>query len=64
MAPAPAGGAGRCGVTVLLQTGRDLAIVGGVLAAGVLYEAAYLHPRRDTHWILFDPLIGDPDVGD
>jgi amino acid transporter len=51
-------------VTVLLQTGRDLAIVGGVLAAGVLYEAAYLHPRRDTHWILFDPLIGDPDVGD
>jgi hypothetical protein len=51
-------------VTVLLQTGRDLAIVGGVLAAGVLYEAAYLHPQPDTHWILFDPLIGDPDVGD
>ena len=51
-------------VTVVLQTGRDLAIVGGALAAGVLYEAAYLHPRRDTHWILLDPLIGDPDVRD
>jgi amino acid transporter len=51
-------------VTVVLQTGRDLAIVGGILAAGVLYDAAYLRPRRDTHWMLLDPLIGDPDVGD
>jgi amino acid transporter len=49
-------------VTVLLQTGRDLAIVGGILAAGVVYDVAYLRPRRDTHWILLDPLIGDPDV--
>jgi amino acid transporter len=51
-------------VTVVLQTGRDLAIVGGILAAGVLYDVAYLRPRRDTHWILLHPLIGDPDVGD
>jgi amino acid transporter len=51
-------------VTVLLQTGRDLAIVGGILAAGVLYDAAYLRPRRDTHWILLDPLVGEPDRSD
>jgi Xaa-Pro aminopeptidase len=42
-------------ITVLLQTGRDLAIVAGILAAGVLYDAAYLRPRRDTHWVLLDP---------
>jgi amino acid transporter len=47
-------------VTVLLQTGRDLAIVGGILAAGVLYDAAYLRRRRDTHWILLDPLVDEP----
>jgi amino acid transporter len=51
-------------VTVVLQTGRDLAIVAGILAAGVLYEAAYLRPRRDTRWILLDPLVGEPDAGD
>jgi amino acid transporter len=51
-------------VTVLLQTGTDLAIVAGILAAGVLYDAAYLRPRRDTHWILLDPVIGEPDAGD
>jgi amino acid transporter len=51
-------------VTVLLQTGRDLAIVAGILAAGVLYDVAYLRLRRATHWILLDPLIGDPDAGD
>jgi len=51
-------------VTVVLQTGRDLAIVAGILAAGVLYEAAYLRPRRDTRWILLDPLAGEPDAGD
>jgi amino acid transporter len=51
-------------VTVLLQTGRDLAIVAAILAAGLLYDAAYLRPRRDTHWILLDPLIGELDVGD
>ena len=44
-------------VTVLLQTGRDLAIVAAIVAAGLLYDAAYLRPRRDTHWILLDPLI-------
>jgi amino acid transporter len=51
-------------ITVLLQTGRDLAIVTGILAAGVLYDVAYLRPRRDTHWILLDPLVAQPDGGD
>jgi amino acid transporter len=50
--------------TVLLQSSRDLAIVAGILAIGVLYDAAYLRPRRDTHWILLDPLVGDADQGD
>jgi amino acid transporter len=48
-------------VTVVLQTGRDLAIVAGILAAGLLYDAAYLRRRRDTHWILLDPPAGEPD---
>jgi amino acid transporter len=48
-------------VTVLLQAGRDLAIVAGIVAAGVLYHVAYLRPRRDTHWILLDPLVSEPD---
>jgi amino acid transporter len=43
-------------VTALLQTGRDLAIVAAVLAAGVLYDLVYLRRRRDTHWVLLDPL--------
>ena len=47
-------------VTVLLQTGRDLAIVAGILAAGLLYEVAYLRPRRDSHWILLDPPVDEP----
>jgi amino acid transporter len=51
-------------VTVVLQTSTDLAIVAGILAAGVLYDAAYLRPRRRTHWILLDPLLGEPDVSD
>jgi amino acid transporter len=46
-------------VTVLLQTGTDLAIVAAILAAGLLYEAAYLRPRRDTRWVLLDPPVGD-----
>jgi amino acid transporter len=50
--------------TVLLQTGRDLLIVAGILAAGALYDAVYLRRRRDTHWILLDPPVGEPDVGD
>jgi amino acid transporter len=50
--------------TVLLQTGRDLAIVAGILAAGVLYEAVYLRPRRDTHWLLLEPLVSEPDGDD
>jgi amino acid transporter len=49
-------------VTVVLQTGRDLAIVAGILAAGMLYDVAYLRPRRDTHWILLDPLVDEPDA--
>jgi amino acid transporter len=48
-------------VTILLQTRRDLAIVAGILAAGLLYEMVYLRPRRDTHWILLDPPAGEPD---
>jgi amino acid transporter len=47
-------------ITVLLQTGRDLATVAGILAAGLLYEVAYLRPRRDTHWILLGPLVDEP----
>ena len=43
-------------VTVVLQTSRDLAIV----AAGVVYDAVYLRPRRDTHWVLLDPPVGEP----
>jgi amino acid transporter len=48
-------------VTVLLQTGRDLAIVAAILAAGMVYDLVYLRPRRDTHWVLLDPLVGEPD---
>jgi hypothetical protein len=51
-------------VTVLLQTGRDLAIVAAIVGAGLLYDAAYLRPRRDTHWILLDPLIAQRDADD
>jgi hypothetical protein len=28
----------------------------------VLYDAVYLRRRRDTHWILLDPLVDEPDV--
>ena len=49
-------------VTVMLQTGRDLAIVAGILAAGMLYDAAYLRPRHDTHWTLLEPLVDEPDT--
>jgi amino acid transporter len=49
-------------VTVMLQTGQDLAIVAGILAAGMLYDAAYLRPRHDTHWTLLDPLVDEPDA--
>ena len=42
-------------ITVVLQTSRDLAIVAAIVAAGLVYDAAYLRPRRDTHWILLDP---------
>jgi amino acid transporter len=51
-------------VTVVLQTGRDLAIVAAILAAGVVYYAVYLRPHRDSHWILLDPPVGERDVGD
>jgi amino acid transporter len=50
-------------VTVSLQTGRDLAIVAGILAAGLAYESLYLRLRRDTHWILLEPPAGEVDVG-
>jgi hypothetical protein len=30
----------------------------------VLYDAAYLRRRRDTHWIMLDPLVGERHVGD
>ena len=42
-------------ITVVLQTSRDLAIVAAIVAAGLVYDAAYRRPRRDTHWILLDP---------
>jgi amino acid transporter len=51
-------------VTVVLQTSRDLAIVAAILAAGVVYDAVYLRPHRDTHWILLDPLVSERDVGE
>jgi amino acid transporter len=51
-------------VTVLLQTRRDLAIVAAILAAGALYEVAYLRPRRDTHWVLRDPPVDEPGAND
>ena len=51
-------------VTVVLQTGRDLAIVAGILVAGLLYEAAYLRPRRHSHWLLLDPPVGERDASD
>jgi amino acid transporter len=51
-------------VTVVLQTSRDLAIVAAILAVGGVYDAVYLRPRRDTHWILLDPPVGERDVGD
>jgi amino acid transporter len=50
--------------TVALQTRRDLAIVAGILAAGVLYDAVYLRRRRDTHWLLLEPLVSEPDGDD
>jgi amino acid transporter len=49
-------------VTVALQTGRDLAIVAGILVAGVVYDLVYLRSRRDTHWILLEPASGERDV--
>ena len=42
-------------LTAWLQTGKDLVIVGGLGLAGALYYAAYLRPRRDTHWRILDP---------
>jgi hypothetical protein len=51
-------------VTVLLQTRTDLAIVAAIVAAGALYEVAYLRPRRDTHWVLRDPLVDEPGADD
>jgi hypothetical protein len=50
-------------VTVLLQSARDLVIVAGILAAGLLYDIVYLRPRRATHWILLDPVVDEPDAG-
>ena len=50
--------------TVLLQTGTDLAVVAGILAVGLLYDVAYLRPRRHTQWMLLEPLDGEPDAGD
>jgi amino acid transporter len=47
-------------VTILLQTSGDLAIVAGILAAGLLYDAVYLRRRRDTHWLLLEPVVDEP----
>jgi amino acid transporter len=51
-------------VTVVLQTRRDLAIVAAILAAGVVYDAVYLRPRRDTQWILLDPPVSEREADD
>jgi amino acid transporter len=51
-------------VTVVLQTRRDLAIVVAILAAGVVYDAVYLRPRRDTQWILLDPPVSEREADD
>ena len=51
-------------VTVVLQTRTDLAIVAGILGAGLVYDAVYLRPHRNTHWILLDPLVSEQDVGE
>jgi amino acid transporter len=51
-------------VTVVLQTRRDLAIVAAILATGVVYDAVYLRPRRDTHWILLDPPVSEREADD
>jgi acid phosphatase family membrane protein YuiD len=48
--------------TVVLQARTDLVIVAAILAAGVLYDAAYLRRRHDTHWILLDPLVDEPET--
>jgi hypothetical protein len=64
VAPAPLVALAGVAVTVVLQTGRDLAIVAAILAAGALYDAVYLRPRHDTHWILLDPLVDEPEAGD
>jgi amino acid transporter len=50
-------------LTAWLHTGRDLAIVAAVLAAGVLYDVTYLRPRRATHWVLLDPVADEPSLG-
>ena len=60
MAPAPLVALVGVTVTVVLQTRRDLAIVATILAAGVVYDVVYLRPRRDTHWVLLDPPVGEP----
>ena len=46
-------------VTVLLQTGRDLAVVAGILAAGLLYDLLYLRPRRTPTGSLLEPVVGE-----
>ena len=49
-------------VTVALQTGRDLAVVAGILSAGLVYELVYLRPRPDSRWILLEPPSGERDA--
>jgi amino acid transporter len=48
--------------TVVLQTRTDLAIVAAIIAAGVLYDAAYLRRRHNTRWVLLDPLVDEPEM--
>jgi amino acid transporter len=50
--------------SVVVQTGRDLLIVAGILAVGAFYDSVYLRRRRDTSWILVSPPVGEPEVGD
>ncbi|MCD0486188.1 APC family permease [Streptacidiphilus sp. ASG 303] len=37
------------------QTGQDLLVTGGIVAAAALYWALYLRPRQATHWVITLP---------
>jgi hypothetical protein len=51
----------NCAWALCAAIAHNLLHTAGILAAGLLYDAAYLRRRRDTHWILLDPPAGEPD---